>query len=194
MKLSGLLAAFAAGLGVAACMTTGQESRPAVPPPPDQAAFVAAVAAGQRPQSERGSLQGIEKLIAARDKAVCAAKPDPAFEGWVGQVARKDDLSKDEQYRLTIGIAPDIFVATILPRDHDIHTGGPNPPERRRIEQALYRALAPVEAGRTVRFAGTLFHSRSTASRGCPVPSDLLIRHRLDMPSYSFTLDALDVL
>ena len=54
--------------------------------PADQQAFVAANVAAQPKDGRRSELQGIERKIAARDKAVCAAKSSPEVHDWVGTV------------------------------------------------------------------------------------------------------------
>jgi hypothetical protein len=104
--------------------------------PADQLAFVAANAVVRPPDGTRTPLKGVERKIAVRDKAVCAAKRSPEIRDWVGVVRWNED--DGDVVHLTIAIGDHVAVSNL------IRPKGRPPPRGPRVVFRSTRAPKPV--------------------------------------------------
>jgi hypothetical protein len=147
--------------------------------PADQVAFVAANEAVQPPAGTRTPMQGIERKIAARDKAVCAAKPSAEIRDWVG-VVRANDNEKGV-VRVRIAVGHKVEMATWI-SDFDLRRPT-NEKERahRATTLAFVAMLADIRVGDRVAFSGLL---STGLGKWCYGPANWLIQNRHDEPEY----------
>ncbi len=147
--------------------------------PADQIAFVAANVAAQPKDGKGSELQGIERKIAARDKAVCAAKSTPDIRDWVGTV--RDNKTEDGIVRIRIAVGDTVEVGNWI-TPNDLPRPGNAKERAENAEQLAFVAmLAGVRRGDRVVFSGSL---NTGYSKKCYGASNWLIRDRLDTPEY----------
>lgn len=147
--------------------------------PDDQRAFVAANEAVQPPAGTRTPMQGIERKIAARDKAVCAAKPSDEIRDWIGVV--REAYNEKGVVRVRIEVGRRIEMATWI-SEFDLRRPT-NEKERahRAASLAFIAMLADIRIGDRVVFSGRL---NTGLGKWCYGPANWLIQNRHDEPEY----------
>jgi hypothetical protein len=149
--------------------------------PADQLAFVAANAVVLPPAGTKTPLKGVERKIAARDKAVCAAKRSPDIRDWVGVV--KWNYDEGDVFRVSIAIGGNVDIGNL------IRSKGSRRPiyGTRPIEDAeTVEALSGLRKGDRVVFSGRL-NSPNLFGGQCYGLNNIFIQDRHDKPEYHIT-------
>jgi hypothetical protein len=149
--------------------------------PADQLAFVAANAVVRPPDGTRTPLKGVERKIAVRDKAVCAAKRSPEIRDWVGVVRWNED--DGDVVHLTIAIGDHVAVSNLIRPKGRPHLAK-RPDRGVNATPAVVAALAGLRRGDRVLFSGRLEPPNLFGGQ-CYGLENLFIQERHDKPEYS---------
>jgi hypothetical protein len=151
--------------------------------PADQLAFVAANAVVQPPAGTRTPLKGVDRKIAVRDKAVCAAKRSPEIHDWVGVVRWFGE--EGDVFRLRIAIGGHVEIGNLI-RPKGLPHLAKTKHRGMNATPAVVAALAGLRlrTGDRVVFAGRLEPPNLFGGQ-CYGLENLFIQDRHDKPEYS---------
>jgi hypothetical protein len=179
---------FALGLFIGVCAVLLYETLPppALPVPPDEAAFIRAITAARLAYMHAPNDLARLPLRSARAAAICAAIPSLALTGWTGRLTGAEpnslpDLLGQTTIDLRITIAPHITLETATSPLSNL------PGTLLSIGSPLAATAATIPIGHPVTLSGELPPSNAD----CATETSLILVHSMTDPSFKLVISAL---
>ncbi len=126
---------------------------PSVPAPSDQVRFIAAVTKARSEFTSAPNELAAGGMRNARQQAICSALQGPQANGWVAKIAHQS-TNGDGKGVITLELAPGLHVSTWNNSLSDFSDKTLIDPDTH-----LFKSLATMKRGDTVRFSGGFFPS-----------------------------------
>lgn len=148
--------------------------------PPEQVAFLAAVAAGQEAAEGANELQVVEARKERAD-AMCDAVPRRRVENWVGVVEEVSTTLGGDSGVLTLEVAEDVAIGTWNNGVSDIGDG-----TLVEVDSEVWNAMIDFDEGDEIYFSGTL----TKDPKNCVRESSLMDENGMLTPTFIMKFSA----